>query len=134
MDGISFTNGVPGANIWTFVATKQWNYYNPETTCPCMNPADRRIKAPPSFIGDYYFCDAAPQIHPSNFSTFYRERPLWDGKGCIGRNECCTFNNPPWFYRNLQKATSEPIQMTISLNARSDDEDVAIEVIEVLVQ
>ena len=134
VDGMSLTNGVPGANIWTFVAANEWNYCYPETVCPCMNPTDRRIKAPPSFIGDYYFCDTAPQRQTNRVSTFYRENPLWDGKGCIRRKECCTFNNPPWFYRNLQKATSEPIQMTISLNTQPDEEDVAIELIEVLVQ
>ena len=30
---------------------------------------------------------------------FYGDDPLWDGAGCGPQNTCCSFNTPPWFYR-----------------------------------
>ncbi len=39
----------------------------------------------------------------SIMKIFYNEDPLWDGAGCGPLN---TFNNPPWFYKELPEPTT----------------------------
>jgi len=133
VDGVSLTAGNLEANIWTFVAAEREIYDDPGFVCPCINPTDQRIMAPPPSIGNHYFCDTASVLFNSG-TIFYKEDPLWDGKGCTGQNKCCTFNNPPWFYRNLQKTITESIHMKVSVNAGPDNEDIAIQVVQIFVQ
>ncbi len=44
---------------------------------------------------------------------FYGGDPLWDGAGCGPLNTCCTFNNPPWFYKELPAPTTDDIEMRV---------------------
>ncbi len=44
---------------------------------------------------------------------FHSDDPLWDGAGCGGVNECCSFNNPPWFYRELPTTITHNIKVKI---------------------
>ena len=130
VDGVSLTYGNPEENIWTFIAA---NSDYASNMCQCIKPSIKRILAPPAFISNHYFCDTALSVSARK-AEFYSENPLWDGSGCQGENQCCSFNNPPWFHRRLSSSTSEPIVMKVSINKPPLFEDVAIEVMDIYVQ
>ena len=61
--------------------------------------------------------------------------PLWDGAGCYkAGNTCCSFNNPPWFYKQLPSSATDNIEMRVCRDSGNDNEDVAIEIVEVYIQ
>ncbi len=131
-DGIQLTYGKPKKNIWTFYAAAAERYTVPNTVCPCINSSDSSIRSPPDFIGGHYFCDTA--LTRPKRGPFYLKDPLWDGAGCGGVNSCCSFNHPPWFYRELPGTTMEHIKMTMCLNAGQRKKELAIEKIDFYVQ
>ncbi len=86
-----------------------------------------------SKYGNYYFCDTGIANFRFDQLAFYRNNPLWDGFGCtVPHNVCCSFNNPPWFYRELSNPTPEPMRMCPS--GDRDNEDIGIEIIDLFVQ
>ena len=105
-DGVTLTHGPVGAreHIWTFATGLTDNASigrNDQSVCPCARDASSTIVVPP-FIGDDYFCESGRSS----------DDPLWDGvDDCPGRNTCCTFNNPPYFTRQLPASTSDAIEM-----------------------
>ncbi len=132
-DGVRLTHSNSEVHIWTFYGAIAENYAEPETVCPCINPRDKQIPLVPTSVGSHYFCDTAASSSPVS-TSFYTEDPLWDGAGCRGSNSCCSFNNPPWFHRELPVATAEDIKMRICLNLGPSYEDIAIEKIDIYVQ
>ena len=112
VDGISLTHGgAPRHHIWTFAV-------NHNNECPCGNP--------PAIVGDDYFCDVGTH-HFIDLND-----PLWDGENC-GSNTCCTFNNPPWFYKQLPRPTADNIEMRVCRDQDHSNEDVLIETVEIYV-
>ena len=97
-----------------------------------MNPRNKRIRPPP-YLGNQYFCDAGSVAKVTRPTVFYTH-PLWDGQGCSGSNQCCSFNSPPWFYRELSGPTKEPIKMRVNLDEEPSNEDLAIERVDLYVQ
>jgi hypothetical protein len=45
---------------------------------------------------------------------FYME-PLWDGEGYRAGSACCTFNTPPWFYKQLPQPTTDDIKIRVCM-------------------
>ena len=131
VDGISLTHGrSPRQHIWTFAAALDEVGSYPTHNCPCTK-TNINSPSPPSFVGNNYFCDTA-SINYFQF-IFYPDDPLWDGAGCGPLNACCTFNNPPWFYRQLPP-TSDDIEMRVCRDQSRTDEDIPIETIELYIQ
>ena len=86
----------------------------------------------PNSIGTNYFCDIGTYVTDyRDYSVFVTTYPIWDGAGCEGANMCCTFNNPLWFYVELKNTTTEDIKMKICRNKNRDNEDIAIQVLEI---
>ena len=85
----------------------------PRFNCACTNINQAAsTTSPPSYVGTDYFCDTATGrrfIH----SQFYPADPLWDGVGCGPLSTCCSFNNPPWFYKQLPQPTTDNIEMRL---------------------
>ena len=133
LDGIMLTCGRSEMNIWSFTAAWGETYSFPDRVCPCINPVDYNIPMPPSFIGNHYFCDTG-KVDSDELPTFYLQDPLWDGQGCSGLNQCCSFNNPPWFYRELPRLVNSDIKLQINLDEASSNENIAIEKIDLYVQ
>ena len=134
VDGVSLTHGSPRQHIWTFAAAQDESGQFSSKNCPCIN-RDLASSAtrPPDFVMDDYFCDTAADSF--NFSIiFHDDDPLWDGAGCGPLNDCCSFNNPPWFYKQLPQPTTDNIEMRVCRDQGTGDEDVAIEMIEIYVQ
>ena len=65
---------------------------------------------------------------------FYGDDPLWDGAGCGSGNECCSFNTPPWFYKQLPEPTTDNIEMRVCRSEYFTDEDIVIEQAEIYIQ
>ena len=87
----------------------------------------------PSFVGSDYFCDTgdhntgyAPIIYPSD--------PLWNGHGCSGQDSCCTFNNPPWFCKQLPDSATDDIEVRICAGEAASNEDSPIRLIELYIK
>ena len=64
----------------------------------------------------------------------YPNDPLWDGENCSSSSSCCSFNNPPYFIKQLSSPTTDDIEARICFNHASSDEDIAVEVVELYVQ
>ena len=117
VDGISLTVGQhPRKHIWTFAAASGGN----TTTCFGCSQND-----PPTFVSQDYFCDRSRGIHSG---------PLWDGAGCKTQNPCCTMNDPPWFYKDLQEPTTADIELRLCRDEGAANEDIALQKVEIYVQ
>ena len=130
IDGVSLTHGSPRQHVWSFMASRGEDA-KPLFSMSMFYHISNGVFAP--FIGNDYFCDTGSEadgIH--NF--FYGDDPLWDGQGCGSNNGCCTFNNPPWFCKQLPHITSDDLELRICGNQDTSNEDVPIEYIELYVQ
>ena len=133
LDGVSLTHGSPRQHIWTFAAAIDEVGSYPGSLCTCTNTNLASLATTPRrFVGDDYFCDTGSETH--HRARFYIEDPLWDGAGCGPLNTCCTFNNPPWFYKQLPQPTTDDIEVRVCRDEATTNEDIAVEIIEILVQ
>ena len=132
VDGISLTHGHnPRNHIWTFAAALHEILTNIHTICPCTNTHNQQTIPIPPFVGNDYFCDTASS---QNFEyRLYLNDPLWDGQGCGTLNTCCSFNNPPWFMKQLPASTND-IEMRLCADQVRDDEDIVFETLDLYVQ
>ena len=131
VDGVSLTHGgSPRKHIWTFAAALDEVRSN-HWVCPCTRPDLRYTGLVPPFIGHDYFCETGSRYHYQ--LIFYTADPLWDGQGCGSQSTCCSFNNPPWFCKELPRSTTDDIELRLCA-AFPGDEDVPIEVVEIFVQ
>ena len=127
VDGISLTHGNPRQHIWTFAADSNTN----STNCPC-SPSHQTTPTPSlDFVGEDYFCNTASD---DSSLTYNFNNPVWDGDGCIPGNMCCSFNTPPWFYKQLPRPTTDDIEMRLCADDLRSDEDVGIKSLEIYVR
>ena len=132
VDGVSITHGKwPRKHIWTFAAARDETISH-AGVCPCMKTNTRYTGVVPPFIGQDYFCDTGSTYFWRH--QFYYADPLWDGSGCGSTSSCCSFNNPPWFCKQLPQPTSDDIEIRICTDQSSADEYIAIEKAELYVQ
>jgi len=134
VDGISLTYGHnPRKHIWTFVAAlhEVWNTH-PYNVCPCTNIRSQVSIPIPPYVGSDYFCDTASENYFQ--FRFYPYDPLWDGRGCGRLNTCCSFNNPPWFMKELPSPTKDDIEMRLCADESRSNEDIPVENVELYVQ
>ena len=130
VEGVSLTHGNnPRKHIWTFAAARSES----DNDCPCLNVGTITV---PSFVGNDYFCDTGTPIISN---SFHLDDPLWDGRGCGPTSTCCSFNNPPWFSKQLPSPTTDDIEMRLCANNHHavynlGDEDVTVQTVELLVQ
>ncbi len=130
-DGINLAYGNPRQHIWTFVAA-QSEVAHPSRICPCTNLSETsRARGPPAFVGNDYFCDTGSQ-GTAIINLFYGDDPLWDGASCGPLNTCCSFNNPPWFYKELPEPTTDDIEMQVCRDG--SDENIAIEMVDIYIR
>ena len=133
LDGVKLSHRNPSENIWTFAAAFAETYLTVQrnSLCPCINPSDSTIPVSPTEIGSNYFCDTGARN--IDMLEFFKNDPLWDGAGCEGSSTCCSFNNPPWFYRELTESTDD-IEMNLCTDEPPDNESLGLEVVELYVQ
>ena len=134
VDGVSITHGSnPRKHIWTFA--NDLFERDTDTTlniylCSCTS--SRNPMQVPNFVGSDYFCDTDASQNWS-FSLF-SEDPLWNGNGCEHQNTCCTFNNPPWFCKELSESTTDDVELRICADQNIADEDSLIQFVELYVK
>ena len=127
VSGVSLTHGSPRQHIWTFAAGASEAQPTWDDACPC--DASISINIPP-FVGGDYFCESGANF--GSPSGFYPDDPLWDGQGCTFGSTCCSFNNPPYFTKQLSSPTSNDIEARIC--QWGSTEDSPIEFIELYVK
>ena len=134
VDGVSLTYGNPRHHIWTFAAGLDESGFFAYSNCPCTDTTQNSSATPPpEYVGDDYFCDTGSEGRFQN-GNFYSDDPLWDGAGCGPLNACCSFNNPPWFYKELPQSTTDDIEMRVCKDQDAINEDIAVEMISIYVQ
>ena len=134
VDGASLTHGhYPRQHIWTFAAAldEQHRILGDYSYCPCSSSHSADTYIPP-FVGNDYFCDSAPN-GPFQY-VFYADDPLWNGHGCGSESTCCTFNQPPWFMKELQYGTTNDLELRVCRNRDNTNEDIHLKIIELYVQ
>ena len=130
---ISLTHGCNPRNyIWTFAAAAHEQLAFHRSICPCSNRHNTQTIHIPPYVGNDYFCDTASRGHFRYI--FYPDDPLWDGQGCGPNSDCCSFNNTPWFSKQLNSSTTDDIEMRLCANQPRSDEDITFEQLELYVQ
>lgn len=129
VDGVSLTHGLPRQHIWSFAAGIQEPPTEHATSrCPCAGATG----TVPPFVGQDYFCDSGARNQWQ--SVLYDEDPLWDGQGCGTRySDCCTFNSPPWFCKELSPTTDD-IELRMCGDHLVRDEATPIEMVDIYIQ
>ena len=126
ISGVSLTHGSPRQHIWSFVAGRNEYQRTLIDTCPC----DATIVInTPSFVGNDYFCESG--VNSGSVSGFHTDDPLWDGDNCISTSTCCSFNNPPYFTKDVNTTTDD---LEVRICTWDTSEDTPIELIELYVQ
>ena len=128
MAGISLTHGVPRQHIWSFVNAQ--NEGSTIEVCPCIQGGRDEV---PSFVGNDYFCDSAVRRISFTAGIYHPNDPLWDGQGCGSTSTCCSFNNPPWFCKQLQQPTTDDIELRLCENSRPRYDDSPFEIVELYI-
>lgn len=130
LNGISITYGFPRQHVWSFVATPAETYTGANHICSCSRNGTAATN-PPSFVGNDYFCETG---ETTSYSTrFVADDPLFDGQGCGPLSSCCSFNNPPWFNKQLPTATTDNIEVRICNEETTSVDDVPFQVIEIYI-
>ena len=127
VDGVSLTYGSVGSrkHIWTFAAS----YSDNSMQCSCSD-----LQEVPSFVGRDFFCETGSRAESAYDDIAFEDDPLWDGEGCDSQADCCLFNNPPWFCKELPEPTTDDIEMRVCLNEHPIYGDILIEAVDILVQ
>ena len=129
VDGVSLTYGNPRQHIWTFANALDENPIQDIFKCPCATVTPIHI---PPFVGNDYFCETGVPPGQRWSYTFYADDPLWDGHGCGPTSACeCTFNNPPWFCKQLPQSTNADLEIRLCSAHRAAIENTPIELIEI---
>ena len=132
VDGVSLTHGQsPRQHIWTFAAATDETRAQ-EFVCPCTRPDLTYTGVVPPFIGQDYFCETGSRDRFKKH--FYADDPLWDGQGCGGTSSCCSFNNPPWFCKQLPQPTTNDIELRLCADHDISNEDTPLEIVEIYVK
>ena len=135
VDGVSITYGTPRQHIWT-LANSQYDTFTRDKNalCPCRRKTKQKM---PEFVGDDYYCESGCSVkEASGCSTgaLHIGDRLWDGKDCGRAEEKCCTSKQPWFYKVLDCATTEDIELRICGNEGTDFEDVPVELYEIFVK
>ena len=140
LDGVSLTHGGTPTHIWSFA--NGWSQFRDDQgqdiqhfKCPCDGGTD-----PPPYVADDYFCESVIEdeitfITVNNyFGMLHDDNPLWDGDGCAESSTCCSRINHPYFVKQLDIPTSDPIDARICVDNFDSNYDVAVELVEIYVQ
>ena len=131
VDGISLYTHSQSQHIWSFAACRDESSSSSGAhVCPCNTGFSGSIHPT---VGQDYFCDTGSESQAQD-GVFYSEDPLWDGEGCGPRSTCCSFNNPPWFCKQLPQSTTNDIEMKMCGYDPITNEDTPFDIVEIYVQ
>ena len=134
-EGVSLTHGwSPRQHIWTFAAARDETDYDTAHLCPCTRPSATYTGTIPPYVGNDYFCETAERGRYQGIHVLYPDDPLWNGQGCGGTSTCCSFNNPPWFCKQLPQPTTADIELRLCADQRIANEDTPLEMVEIYIK
>ena len=108
--------------------------YVPTWNCPCTNSNVSWSFQTPPFVNNDYFCNTGNTGPGHNTEHIYTENgDLWDGEGCGATNDCCQFNNPPWFCTSLHQPTTDDLELRLCMGEISG-EDALVTFVDIYVQ
>jgi len=116
--------------VWSFIAGAGENISDFRKYCPCA--FEQWGYNLPAFIGSDYFCETGNREGYDDTSVFLDD-PLWNGEGCVKGKECCGFNNPPWFYKELPQPTNDTLNVILFINGLRSEENLYITEMELYV-
>ena len=128
--GVSITYGAsPRKHIWSYSVGRFESQLS--NGCPCNNGSTGFI---PSFVGEDYYCESGNSGNNIQH-ILYANDPLWDGKNCNGlEGTCCTNPKMPWFYKALNDATSDDLELRVCSDFGLHDEGTPLDIIELYVK
>ena len=133
VDGVSLSHcQSPRQHIWTFAAAVGETYSPTDYICPCTRPNIVYTGTIPQYVGNDYFCETGERGDIQRI--FHAGDPLWDGQGCGGDSTCCSFNNPPWFCKQLPQPTTDDIELRLCGNDPISNEDTPLEMVEIYIK
>ena len=139
VNGVSLTHGGDlsdtvnlATHIWSF-AMGLYKNIPPNSFITSFCPCDGGT-SPPDFVGEDYFCEAAIEQFFSSIAsdTLHASNLLWDGKDCGTQGDCCTRLSHPYFVKQLEKPTTDDIDLRMCTG--NGNEDVALELVEIYIQ
>ena len=132
LDGVSITYGSSRKHIWSYAAglSESLNH-DQAAACPCSL---RGGTPAPSFVRDHYYCESGTTINGPNVGAYFRNDPLWDGKGCSISNSCCAQPNLPWFYRQIPLTSNDNLEARICCDEPFANEAVLVKEFKLYVQ
>ena len=104
-DALFITHGNPRQLIWTYEGRGS------DSHCNCDS--------------NYNYCESGS----NDFSD-----PLWDGLDCSTGNTCCDNPNLPWFYRELNMATMDDVEVRICTSEIFADEAILVDLLVLYIQ
>ena len=114
VEGLSVTYGNPRHHVWTFASSLSKDPRTYHGRCPCAPPPLVPHTSAPPFVGNHFFCESGNARHYR--MRWYLDDPLWDGKGCVEGSTCCDGPNRPWFYRELDTAVTDNLEVRLCIS------------------
>ena len=122
LDGVSITYGSPRTHIWSYTAA--WSEHHDHSSshpippkCPCAKGSNLES---PDFVGQDYYCEQGGGSE------------LWAGEQC-GPIEHQHLDLP-WFCKELSERTTQDMEIRLCIDQGTEDENVFVEMIQLLVQ
>ena len=137
-DGVSLTYGNQRQHIWTFANALHEASSGSVSKCSCTDPSLPNTTPSPCMhhllaMTTFVRLHGVPPGQGWN-SIFYADDPLWDGQGCGPTSTCCTFNNPPWFCKQLPQSTNTDLEVRLCSINSAYYKNTPIELIEIYVK
>ena len=133
VDGVSITHGDPREHIFTLMSGRsELSNGASRFVCPCNDGSNQQV---PLFVGDDYYCESGNPTSTSD-RVLYPDDSLWDNQQCGGdESPCCSVNGlQPYFYKQLDAATSDDIELRVCGNQCNKKEDTPIYLYEIYVK
>ena len=120
VDGISLTYGlIPRQHIWTFAVDTSNTY--------CIPPSSLQIE-------NNYYCGKISDQSRCDYSPTTHNIIQWNRGTCGSQSQCCSFNNPTQFYKQLPQPTTDDIEMRLCRDESASNENIFLEMIDIYVQ
>ena len=121
LDGVSITYGSPRTHVWSYTAAWSEDSHTSHPIppkCPCAEGSNLQS---PQFVGQDYYCEQGGG-----------DSELWAGGEC--RQSCCQRPAIPWFCKELSERTTQDIEIRLCIDQGTEDENVFVEMMQLLVQ
>ena len=134
VDGVLISLGKGQDHIWTYAIGMRiipTTAFQQNRVCPCSSHNFTGVVPP--FIGNDYFCDSAVHLGGDRLPGIFHSTPMWTGEGCTPPNFCCSRCGMPWFCKTLPVPTTDYIEIRNCQNEGINNEDTALDLIELYI-